>query len=411
MADYEICYGALHDAAVKILPQSKTLWDSAIAESNAPFIYIDLREKDYFYVLCFDDDVESAVLDTRTVSRLKALKGSPSLRFEAAVQSSVFTKRQRGGNRLPQSFLASINIFGSKSSADDTASRLAKFSTYLQHPKSLRADVEYHNPQFLLFNDDKGLNMNDFVGMGNESSWDLKIKISEEIGRILESLTDVSTTERLVLPTTLISTLKRHQEDGLRFILQREDKEFSQRLTTQLRQIMGTREERSPYVGGLIADAMGLGKTLTVLAAILCSLPAAELFSNFYQRPSDEKVHKVRTKATLVVVSSVQLLEGHINPDALNFIRFHGNNRPQSAETLRSSDIVLTTYATLAADQAGRRVLHQIEWYRVLIGYETLVPSNFEQQQASTQQGGGVSRLNSFNSHPYRQSRLFNSMS
>ncbi|KAI0897379.1 SNF2 family N-terminal domain-containing protein, partial [Annulohypoxylon nitens] len=375
MANYEVCYGALHDAVARISPQSKTLWDLAIAEDNTPFIYLDLREKDDFYVLCSNDGVESAVLDTRTVSRLNALKGSPTVRFEAAIQCSIFTKRQRGSNKLHRLFPVSINIFGSKSAADDTASRFAKLSTYLQHPKSLHTYVEYHNPQFLLFDDDKGLNMNDFIGMGNESSWDLKIRISGEIGTILESLTDVSTTERLVLPTTLTSTLKKHQEDGVRFILQREDAEFTQRLKTQLCQIVTTwTEEKRPFLGGIIADVMGLGKTLTMLAAILHSLPRAEFLSNFYDKQPEEEVHKVRTKATLVVVSSAQLLEiwvsevqSHICPDALSFIRFHGNSRPQSPEDLRSSDVVFTTYATLAADQAGRHVLHQIEWFRVVL--------------------------------------------
>ncbi|GAW21806.1 hypothetical protein ANO14919_113310 [Xylariales sp. No.14919] len=119
---------------------------------------------------------------------------------------------------------------------------------------------------------------------------------------------------------------------------------------------------------------MGLGKTLTTLTAVLHSMPIAEDFSSFYQIPRGEPTTKVRTKATLVIVSSVQLLESwiseieaHFFPGALDFTRFHGQDRPRDPEALRSSSLVLTTYATLAADYAGQRSLYQMEWYRVVL--------------------------------------------
>ncbi len=60
--------------------------------------------------------------------------------------------------------------------------------------------------------------------------------------------------------------------------------------------------------GGLIADVMGLGKTLTMLAAVLRSMPAAEDSSKFYEASGNEYSNKFRTKATLVVVSSARKL-------------------------------------------------------------------------------------------------------
>ncbi|KAI5925447.1 SNF2 family N-terminal domain-containing protein [Camillea tinctor] len=119
---------------------------------------------------------------------------------------------------------------------------------------------------------------------------------------------------------------------------------------------------------------MGLGKTLTILAGILHSVPEAVDFASFYGAPECKYPAKIRTKATLVVVSSAQLLESwesevqaHISPGALSSVRFHGQDRPRDPEALRSVDLVLTTYATLAADHTGRHVLHQIEWFRVVL--------------------------------------------
>lgn len=124
---------------------------------------------------------------------------------------------------------------------------------------------------------------------------------------------------------------RRHQEDGLRFILQREDEGFWQQLLSQLRQgvaslyakvillfyngsigslLASTKEVTSISFGGLIADVMGLGKTLTMLTAILHSAALAESFGNFYEMRENESVEaKVRTKATLVIVSSARKSE------------------------------------------------------------------------------------------------------
>ncbi|OTA54441.1 hypothetical protein K449DRAFT_454101, partial [Hypoxylon sp. EC38] len=57
----------------------------------------------------------------------------------------------------------------------------------------------------------------------------------------------------------------------------------------------------------------------------------------------------------------------HISPEALSFIRFHGCDKPRDIEALRAVELVLTTYATLAADHAGQRILYRMEWYRVVL--------------------------------------------
>lgn len=52
---------------------------------------------------------------------------------------------------------------------------------------------------------------------------------------------------------------------------------------------------------------------------------------------------------------------------ALKTFVFHGPNRPFDSELLATSDVVLRTYATLVADEKNLGVLHQIEWYRVVL--------------------------------------------
>ncbi|KAI1740462.1 SNF2 family N-terminal domain-containing protein [Xylaria scruposa] len=373
--DHEICYGTLYNARAKALGNTRT--DSPVANLTEPFTHFRVQPKDHIHVLCCESQSEFAVLDTQTTSRLSTLSRTPKLRFDAVVESNILSKRQRGAKQIPRIFPLTINIFGSKSTADDVAYKLSKVSAFLQHPQSLRVEVEYYNPQFLTLTNDSS-SMRNLVGIGNNPFWTLNISIIGEVGRILESLTHVNivSEKRLELPAGLLSKLKMHQEDGVRFVLSREEEEVSQRLSSRLRQVIRA-EIDSPLsmcLGGLIADVMGLGKTLTMLTAILQSMPVAEDFANFYEEHEDELIHRIRTKATLVVVSSVQLLESwiseiqtHFLPDAVSFVCFHGQDRPRDPEALRSVGLVLTTYATLATDYASQGFLDKMEWYRVVL--------------------------------------------
>ncbi|KAI0847485.1 SNF2 family N-terminal domain-containing protein, partial [Daldinia vernicosa] len=370
MGGYEICYGALYDAAIKVLIGMEMHQDTA-----GEFKIFSLRRKYHYYVICSEAGTELGILDTRTSCRLDALKDYPTVRFEAVAPAQVFTKRRHKGKSGLRSFPVSINILGLKLNASDAAYRLSKLSAFLQHPQSLDKEALYDNPQFLTFHDEN-LNMSTFIGVGNSSGLNSKTKISEEINNILESLTYVTTDEDSESPVGLVSKLKSHQEDSLRFICQRENETFTQGLSARLCHAASIEMKALSLTsfGGLIADTMGLGKTLTMLAAILRSVPAARLFSSFYDRLENEYTQKLPTKATLIIVPSSQLLESwqseiqtHIFPGALSFTCFHGKKRPRDNELLCAFDVVLTTYATLAADYADRGVLHQMEWYRVVL--------------------------------------------
>ncbi|KAI0188849.1 SNF2 family N-terminal domain-containing protein [Astrocystis sublimbata] len=376
MTHNQICYGALYDAKAKTLSNTK-LSNIHVRNNISPFAQFPVQAEKHTYVLYSDHGEGFAILDTRTTSHLGTLSDIPLLRLEAIIESNIFSKRLRGRKQNLETFALSINIFGSRTSADSVADRLSKVSAFLQHPYSLDAGIEYYNPQLLIFADD-ALDMRDLVGIGNFHLQTLQTNIIGEVGRILESLThedDVSGQE-LELPIGLLSQLKKHQKDALRFILQREERAVTQQLSRQLSQSLEIISESplSPCAGGLIADVMGLGKTLTMLTAIVQTFPAAEDFAHFYMEDRVVSKAKPRTKATLVIVSSVQVLESwiseiqiHFTPDALRFIRFHGSDRTREMETLKSGDLVLTTYHTSAADAGGQRTLNGLEWYRVVL--------------------------------------------
>ncbi|KAM4057430.1 type III restriction enzyme, res subunit [Hirsutella rhossiliensis] len=393
-ANHRVCYGSLYEVAAAYLAGARIPDDTSRNTRADPFMTCSVLPKDKHHVLRLGNGPDFAVLDTRTSAKLNSLNGMSCLRFEAIIDSSTVSKRHKGAKRRVTSFNLSINISGPKSAADEVATRLAKASAYLQHPHTLDAESEYYNPQLLSFSDD-ATTMRDLIGIGNDLSWATKRRISDEIGIILDSLTDVATECDLQPPEGLLSSLTKHQEDGVRFILQRETEAFSQQLTDKM--CPGTSTSEGPQdkcYGGLIADVMGLGKTLTMLAAILQSLPSADLYGSFYDGSAAGDGCKVRTKSTLVVVSSAQLLESwllemqtHLVPGALDVVTFHGQHRPQDASALVSAHLILTTYATLAAEHNGLDVLHKMDWFRIVLDEAHWIRSS------STKQFRAVSSL------------------
>ncbi len=108
---------------------------------------------------------------------------------------------------------------------------------------------------------------------------------------------------------------------------------------------------RDVGLGGVLADDMGLGKTVQVLAHV-----AAEKASGRLDRP-------------ILVVAPTSLMpnwkaEAATFTPSLSVVVQHGIGRLETAESLKSFDMVLTTYALLARDVA---LLGQVAWHMVIV--------------------------------------------
>jgi SNF2 family DNA or RNA helicase len=51
----------------------------------------------------------------------------------------------------------------------------------------------------------------------------------------------------------------------------------------------------------------------------------------------------------------------------MNVSIFHGPQREREAKEYLTSDIVLTTYSTLAADQKLSGTLYNLNWFRIIL--------------------------------------------
>ncbi|KAF4980976.1 hypothetical protein FZEAL_3133 [Fusarium zealandicum] len=265
-----VCYGALNHAAAAYLEKRGTPEASCLTPCSE-FYRFPVKANGSHFVLQNNASEEFAVLDTRTIDKLAALEGLPSIYFEALCPVSEFSKRRSKGQRQGRSFPVSINVFGPQDAAGEVGARLSRVSGLLQHPKTLHESIQYDNPQYLRFpNED--LDMKDFIGFGGKPSEDKQTKVSAEINDILNSLTTVKA-DSFSLPDGLLSSLKPNTPHARCY-------------------------------GGIIADVMGLGKTLTMLTSILHSLPSADRHGMFYQDDIHQMCNQIPTRATLVVVTS-----------------------------------------------------------------------------------------------------------
>ncbi|KAH8748282.1 hypothetical protein F5883DRAFT_583013 [Diaporthe sp. PMI_573] len=238
-------------------------------------------------------------------SKLVALRQISEVRCEAVVPNRTILKRKA---KSSSPFQVSINIYGPRKAADEVSAALSKVNAFLQHPQTLHDGVEYYNPDMLIFPGQK-TSMNHYVGTSQLLLEERKL--SRDVRGILESLSQVAESDELGHLGGLVTTLTQHQQQGVRFVLQRENELFCRGLSAHVSQITGAESfmqaDGMPFgLGGLIADVMGIGKTLTMLTSILHSANEAQDFSYFGHTVPGGETDALLTKATLVVVPSVR---------------------------------------------------------------------------------------------------------
>ncbi|KAI0092493.1 SNF2 family N-terminal domain-containing protein [Irpex rosettiformis] len=124
------------------------------------------------------------------------------------------------------------------------------------------------------------------------------------------------------------------------------------------------KQEQTVWSGGMLADEMGMGKTIQMIALLI----------------SDRGV-----KPNLVIAPTVAVMqwrnEIEAHTEGLNVLVWHGASRESDIKALKKYDVVITTYAVLEScfrkQHSGfkrkgviikeKSALHQIKWNRVIL--------------------------------------------
>ncbi|KAJ8129489.1 hypothetical protein O1611_g4142 [Lasiodiplodia mahajangana] len=384
-----VCYGALCDAKVKLDKSvMDNVWTAGIWDQYQQF---DLFQRNGIYHVSANESQESiGILDIASSRVLKSLYHSSEIIYTLILETPALKKLARSKTKFGK-IDASINILGPESLFDRVGDIITDAKGYLQHPFFLPLGIEYFNPHWI-YPLDVRIDLRHLIGPVSANPGDMKLALGlVDIFQSLERPEDWETShiypiELSAAKKSLVTQLKIHQEEGVKHILTRESNEQTASAAQVLQNVIGHSEFKErliPLHGGIDADVMGLGKTLTMLSAIVCTLPEASDFAD----PSKEVRKPHKCQATLVIVSSHQLIEvwrseveKHFKEGTLRIGIFHGSSRAKTELELANDDIVLTTYHTLVADQKSSGLLQRIEWFRVVLDEAHWIRNSTSQQ-------------------------------
>ncbi|CAZ80188.1 unnamed protein product [Tuber melanosporum] len=189
----------------------------------------------------------------------------------------------------------------------------------------------------------------------------------EELQKQVENLPNAEADPRITTP------LLKHQKQGLHFMMSKErDRDYTDsKGNTSLWRTFGhgsptfyenvitcdQREEKPDEVyGGILADVMGLGKTLQVICLIVGSLDAATAFAAPAEGERPSKRRRVKTTLVVSPLSTIGNWEGqikaHVKFGTLSVYVYHGPKRVLSIEKLAQYDVILTTYQIVGGEFA-----------------------------------------------------------
>lgn len=136
----------------------------------------------------------------------------------------------------------------------------------------------------------------------------------------------------------------------------------------------------APCLGGILADDMGMGKTMMMLALIAhqkhCGLSDQHGATDSASSSSSLRLRRDNSQRTLIVcpLSLLHQWKNEINErfraNTLGVYVYYGDDRESSAAMFGKSDVVLTTYGVLSKEfekPAGTGALISSPWRRVIL--------------------------------------------
>ncbi|KAF4465808.1 alpha-16-mannosyltransferase subunit [Fusarium albosuccineum] len=330
---------------------------------------------------------------------ITTLLGEPALELEANVSvsdetSGSFSKNKSSrmaGYSIPCTL--EIIIYGPIELFDDIGSFFEDHDLYLHDPTNCQRNVPYCNPHWFTlhssvprFTSQLALEVVQPVAVED-------IDTRPDLLDILNSKDDLAEAEQ---PQAIKTTLAKHQKQALTFMLQRENGWAWDGCRPDIWEIGTSRrgeehyfhnrvsntyqaDEPPQFYGGVIADPMGLGKSLSMIALIACDLQL-DLGDPSSLSGADAEKSSGRTLARRRSASL------HVFPNSLPWVRHHGKSRLTDSSELEDMLVVLTTYHTVmrewgSGSGVNNSILFTTRWKRVILD-EAHAIRNGESQMA-----------------------------
>ncbi|KAF9890716.1 hypothetical protein FE257_005582 [Aspergillus nanangensis] len=325
-------------------------------------------------------------IDARTAAVIVPLLDSPALQVDLTARLNV---RKRLPNEIPWApcsalYQVTITLYGLRKDADLVGRQLGQNNIWLGVPFSVEAGVPVFNPHAEMRRAQQAF-LPAVAARGRASSVNYEVRTVEEVNdavmKMFDQLQSADNIPEMETPSSLLTPLLRHQKQALWFMTEKEKPrrfgpkeednnslwrgEVRSNGAKRYREIisgMVMDEEPPQTLGGLLADMMGLGKTLSILSLVVSSLGQSREWA---EMPPDSELVQSQpgirnTKTSLLVVplstvnNWVQQIKEHLKEDAVSYYIFHGSSRTTNVDELSQYDLVITTYSIVLSELSGR---------------------------------------------------------
>ncbi|RAL13757.1 uncharacterized protein BO97DRAFT_469440 [Aspergillus homomorphus CBS 101889] len=366
------------------------------------------------------------VIDARVAAVVAPLLDSSALKVDLTARLDF---RRRKENEWPwtpcsEIYRASINLYGLRKDAVLVGKHLGQHNVWLASPISVEQGVPTLNPHAEMRRAQAAFLPS--VAARGRVGVNYEVRTAEEVNdavmKMFDQLQSNDNLPEMEPPSVLLTPLLRHQKQALWFMTEKEKprkfgpneadnnslwrRDYRSGGKRRYREIIsGTVLEEEPpqSLGGLLADMMGLGKTLSILSLVVTSLDESREWIKQAPDPALVKsfpgIRNTRTTLLVAPLSAVNnwvaQIKEHLKEDAISYYVFHGSSRTNDVEELSKYDLVITTYSIVLSELSGRGAkrgvspLTKMNMFRIVLDEAHTIR---EQSAAQTQ---AIFKLNS----------------
>ncbi|KAF7715541.1 Uncharacterized protein PECH_004749 [Penicillium ucsense] len=390
LSEQRVCYGKLENAMINahLVPKPRAnavLGPESLQWSSMKLDLVRERGPDFRIIVKDPFGKTFGTVDAKTASALVPLLDSVAM--DLSVTARLDMRKKLAGEQIWQPthalYRASIVVYGARKHAQQVGDWLGRQNVWLATPAFVENGAPVFNPHAeqrrVMMATAAAANTGSRPAAGLRYEIRTAEEVTDSVMKMFDKLVSMDI-PMLEPPASIKTPLLDHQKQALWFMTEKEAprkygskeedhnslwRKVETKGRTQYREIITgviCDEEPAQVYGGLLADVMGLGKTLSILALILSTLKEATEWARMV--PDQDLIRSVpgirNTRTTLLVVPVTTIanwiaqIGEHIRPRSMKFYVFHGASRTTDLEELSKLDLVITTYATVFSELRGK---------------------------------------------------------